>query len=246
MKIYKVLSNTCKNPKLVGYYLKRIVKKFKGEKGYQISEFENSGIIKKEYKNYEDYVKHQKSKLSNLLDFDNFFDFGRMEKYDREYRETLKQRIKENEELKQGMSCLCLGARLGTEVKSFIDLGIFAVGVDLNPGKNNKYVVVGDFHNLQYSDNSVDIIFSNSIDHSLYLDDFLLEAQRVLKPDGYFLIEIGAETDDPERLKHNYEAIAYKDIDLIVDKIKEINFSILRKVDISFPWKGVQILFKVK
>jgi len=240
MNIYKVLFDICKNPKRIGYYSKRIVNKVKGEKKYQISEFENSGIIKKEYKNYEDYVKHQKSKLSNALNF------GRMEKYDREYGETLKQRIKENEEIKQGMSCLCLGARLGTEVKSFIDLGIFAVGVDLNPGKNNKHVVIGDFHNLQYSDNSVDIIFSNSIDHSLYLDNFLQEILRVLKPDGYFLTEIGSGTDNSERLKHNYEAIAYKDINLIINKIKEANFSILKKVDISFPWKGVHILFKAK
>ena len=45
---------------------------------------------------------------------------------------------------------LCLGARLGTEVRALHNLGYFAIGIDLNPGVDNPYVLMGDFHKLVF------------------------------------------------------------------------------------------------
>ena len=53
--------------------------------------------------------------------------------------------------LGQVRTVLCLAARIGTEVKAFLDLGCFAIGIDLNPGTDNRYVVHGDFHDLQFA-----------------------------------------------------------------------------------------------
>ena len=55
----------------------------------------------------------------------------------------------------------------------FIDHGAFAVGIDLNPGRDNRWVVIGDFHALQYADASVDVVYTNSFDH-------VFELERVL------------------------------------------------------------------
>ena len=68
--------------------------------------------------------------------------------------------------MKKAASVLCLGARQGTEVKAFLDLGCFAVRIDLEPGAENQFVVQGDFHDLKFPTESVDIVFTNSLDHA--------------------------------------------------------------------------------
>ncbi|MHC4435651.1 MAG: glycosyltransferase, partial [Planctomycetota bacterium] len=84
-------------------------------------------LDRKTYPSYDAYVKEQKSKLENGLPFD-------LEKYDTEYRKALKDRLEKLDGWGwRGLSVLCLGARTGAEVKAFVDLGCFAVGVDLNP-----------------------------------------------------------------------------------------------------------------
>ena len=84
---------------------------------------------------------------------------------------------------------LCLAARIGTEVKAFLDLGCRAIGIDLNPGKENPYVVQGDFHDLQYAPQSMDVVYTNSLDHAFDLERIAKEVLKVLKPDGLFLVE---------------------------------------------------------
>jgi len=138
---------------------------------------------RKRYSNYSHYLKEQKSKLDGGIKFD-------LKEYDSQYREILRSRLMKLPFIKKGMNVLCLGARQGTEVKAFLDVGCFALGVDLNPGKDNKYVVIGDFHELQYPDDSVDIAFTNSMDHVYRPQKFLKEITRILKPGGHFIIEL--------------------------------------------------------
>ena len=57
-----------------------------------------------------------------------------------------------------GQDAAVVGARIGTEVKAFLDLGAVAIGIDLNPGENNRYVVYGDFHDLQFASGSIDVV----------------------------------------------------------------------------------------
>lgn len=91
----------------------------------------NENILRRKFRTYEDYLKRQKAKLKKKLHSE----------YEVKYREELKKRLRETPFLKEGMVVLCLGARIGTEVKAFHDIGCFAVGIDLNPGKENKYVL---------------------------------------------------------------------------------------------------------
>lgn len=158
----------------------------------------NKPFKQKNYSNYEDYVTQQKSKLTEGISW--------LKGYEDFYENFLKATL---QKFKLGSTCLCLGARLGREVKVFNDLGVFAIGIDLNPGKDNKYVVTGDVSNIQYSDNLVDMVYTNSLDHFFELDKVLSEIKRVLKPNGLFIILVAS----PETVKDDkYGAIYWDDI----------------------------------
>lgn len=215
-----------------------IIRHFKNRKKWHFDvNKSDSGLSKKVYKNYNQYIKHQISKLDRIGE-------KRMNEYDRNYRRHLKERLQALNILESGMAVLCLAARIGTEVKSFIDLGCFAVGIDLNPGKNNKYVVHGDFHKVQYANKSVNIVFCNSIDHSLNPDQLFKETRRVLKFDGYFIIEIGQGAGNEKALQKNFEAIDWEGNEVIIKKIKSHGFELIIDNKFNYPWSGVQFVFK--
>ena len=113
-------------------------------------EFIQEGKFKKRvYNDYDEYLMHQKAKLGGITDW--------LKRYDVTYREALNIRLKDTQIDFKGKNVLCLAARIGTEVKSFIDQGAFAIGIDVNPGEESKYVIHGDFHDIQFSDNSIEI-----------------------------------------------------------------------------------------
>ena len=143
-------------------------------------------IYQKTYDKYSHYQKHQISKMQgghNIVG----------KQYQDTYRDSLGKRIKiliENDRIRSGQNVLCLGARDGTEVKAFLDNGLFAVGMDLLP-KSRSLVVQGDFQKIPYSDNSLDVVFTNSLDHTYDMDALLKEVKRVLKPMGAFVADFG-------------------------------------------------------
>jgi len=190
-------------------------------------------LSKRMYGNYLEYVKHQKSKLDKEI--------GWISSWDKKYTTILKERLLKDfheNEIKGG-KVLCLGARLGGEVRSFIELDCFAVGIDLNPGKDNKYVLYGDFHDIQFPSNSVDIIFTNSLDHVFDVDKLMSEVKRVLNSEGYLIIEIamGGKPGD-------YEAISWENINEIIEIIKKHGFKLIKKGDIYVPEMGEHCIFK--
>jgi SAM-dependent methyltransferase len=197
-----------------------------------------SGIKKKEYKTYQEYLDHQKSKLDKIKD-------GLRPTYDIQYRLELKNRLKEQSIVQPGMNVLCLAARIGTEVKSFFDLGCFAIGIDINPGVDNKYVVYGDFHAIQFSDHSVDVIFSNSLDHALDLNQLIKEIKRVLKPRGFLVLEIVRGTEEGYAIG-DYEASAWEKIDDLLDLFLKSGFEIVKKVNFEYPWPGQHVSLRLK
>src|SRR5258707_15564244 len=105
------------------------------------------------------------------------------------FRTCMAERLAVMAEIQSGMSALCLAARIGTEVKAFQDVGCFSVGIDLNPGPDNKYVLRGDFHEIQFPSNSLDVVYTNSIDHAFDAVKMISEVKRVLKPTGVFIVE---------------------------------------------------------
>lgn len=139
-------------------------------------------ISQRRYDSYETYSAHQRSKLDDLL---VTTDFSRNTKSTRLFR----QRFELAREILPGSSVLCLAARIGSEVEAFISLGHFAIGIDLNPGPKNPYVVVGDFHKLVFADQSVDCVYTNSLDHAFDLERVAREVSRVLKPGGIFMLD---------------------------------------------------------
>ena len=113
---------------------------------------DEAGFHVRNYTKYEAYLEKQASKLDGRL--------GWCQKRSDELRKALVIRLREMK-IEAGLSVLCLGARLGGEVQAFIDIGCFAVGLDLNPGEKSMYVVHGDFHQLQYADSSINIVYIN-------------------------------------------------------------------------------------
>ena len=125
----------------------------------------------------------------------------------------------------------------------FIDHGAFAVGIDLNPERDNRWVVVGDFHALQYADASVDVVYTNSLDHVFELERVLAEVRRVLKLEGTFLVEMGLGTEEGGEPDF-YEELSWKRSDELIERIRSAWFVLRHKTHFELPWKGVQALLE--
>lgn len=152
------------------------------EKRGKVFEYdEQTGERIRRYRSYDEYVAHQSAKLGlherEIIEHDVAY-----EKIVRERYARLSLR---------GKSILCLGARLGGEVRAFTSLGALAVGIDFEPGKDNRFVMKGDVHDLQFADGVFDYAFTNIVDHILDVERFCIETRRVLKPDGVLIVELG-------------------------------------------------------
>lgn len=208
-------------------------------KKYTWNKSEDEKLKKKQYNSYEEYVEHQKSKLDVLKDRDFF------KEYDKNYEKVLFENLKLVEDVRQGATVLCLAARVGTEVRSFKNHGCFAIGIDLNPGEGNKHVVVGDFHDLQFADNSVDIAFTNSLDHVFNLDRFIKEARRVLKPEGVFILEIPKGESEGGEPRY-WESMYWDSVDDVVEVFAENDLNLEKKDTTAKPVGKFQIVMRKK
>lgn len=197
-----------------------------------------SGLAARMYPDYRTYVEHQRTKL----------DASRhkfLVRHDRRFYTALTERLMELPIPLARKAVVCLAARQGTEVRAFIDQGAFAIGIDLNPGKANRYVVVGDFHDLQFADGSVDVVYTNSLDHAFDIGRIVDEAHRVLVADGHFIAEVGFGTAaDEERARGPYESFSWSSVDEIVGVITAHGFVLERRRDFVSPWPGQQLLLR--
>ena len=144
-------------------------------------------FTRRHYASYEAYLSHQAAKLDGIVD--------RLRRTEEEEFAVFLARFESCEPLREARSVLCLGARLGTEVRALHRLGHFAVGIDLEPGPDNHYVLPGDFHHIVFPDGSIDAIYTNALDHVFDLERVLGEVARLLRPGGLFIadIELGYE-----------------------------------------------------
>lgn len=185
------------------------------------------------YKSYEAYLAHQKAKLETH-DFAN---------YDMEFRTALRERLAAMDVDWPDRTVLCLAARIGTEVKAFLDLGCRAIGIDLNPGKENPYVVQGDFHDLQYASGSMDVVYTNSLDHAFDIDRIAKEVLKVLKPNGLLIVEAVQGRDQGVKPGF-FESFFWKNIDELIRVFERAGFKITCRTPISRPWPGEVICFR--
>ncbi len=97
-----------------------------------------------------------------------------------------------------GEPVLCMGARLGGEVRALTRLGALAIGVDLNPGFRNPHVLWGDGLRLQFAERTFRYVYTNVLDHvpRQRIPDFIAQASRVLKPGGVLIVDMDAHDPD--------------------------------------------------
>jgi SAM-dependent methyltransferase len=191
---------------------------------------------RRRYPDYKTYVAHQKEKLNAMR--------GRtLVKHDERFYSALRARLDALPFSVRGCRVLCLAARQGTEVRAFIDAGAFAIGIDLNPGRSNSYVVTGDFHSLQFASGSVDIVYTNSIDHAFDLERIMAEALRVLSSDGVLMLEVGTGFESGHG-PGMYESFAWTDADTLLARIVESGLVLQERCDFEIPWPGIQFVLR--
>ena len=187
---------------------------------------------RRKYDSYEEYLNHQSSKLKQI---DKYFSLS---EYDAQFRASLRERVRRL--VHPGMSVLCLGARIGTEVKAFIDLQCFSVGIDISTCQKNKYVLYGDLHDLQFADRSVDAIYTNCLDHVFDLENVIKEMKRVLKDNGRIIIDAAHGTEEGTILGE-YESFHWSTVDSLLTKLDSLGLDLLSSENFSYPWNGVML-----
>jgi len=139
-------------------------------------------VIKREYKSYKQYIKHQLEKSMNSFQRKHVKSKWDEDKIKHSARfECLKDYITAGK-------AICLAAKLGSEVEALREFGFDAIGIDIAP--EPPLVIYGDFHNIPFEDNTFDLVFTNSLDHVYDLNKVGLEIERVMKPDGYVLLVV--------------------------------------------------------
>ncbi len=199
---------------------KRRREKFQSERWHR-----DERLARRHYDSYEDYVRHQSAKLEQI--------FHRLKETEREDFEEFRRRFSLCGALADSRSVLCLGARMGTEVKALHALGYFAVGIDLNPGPDNPYVLPGDFHALVFPDHSVDAVYTNAFDHAFEPERILAEVVRVLRPGGLFIMDQLAGFQEGF-IPGEYESFHWKDREALNELVqRHTGFVLISETDLG-------------
>ncbi len=183
-------------------------------------------LFYRKYKDYNKYLKHQ-SKKFNIGLSKNIKKF--MPEYFCNNVKSFKRRVEGFKEYIKEGKILCLGARTGAEVVAFRELGFKnTIGIDVNPGDNNKYVVKGDFHNTDFEDNVFNTIYCNCIDHAWNLRKLSKEINRILKNKGILILEIdhllkknNKKRQELIKKQSKYESIVWENFNDIKKEFKE-------------------------
>jgi SAM-dependent methyltransferase len=190
-----------------------------------------AGFKRRKYLSYSDYLHHQRAKLARLEANDWIV------RYHAAYGPLLRKRLLDDD-ISGGLSVLCLGARVGTEVEAFLACGCYAIGVDINPGRENKYVVHGDFHNLVFASNSIDVLFTNALDHSFDLHRVISEMIRVVKPGGLLIAEVMKGALEGNPVIDEYDCCHWDCIDSLMKELEHAGFRVERRSSFGEPWNG--------
>lgn len=193
-------------------------------------------LQRREYGSYDEYVAHQQAKLQGM-------GLGVLARHEQRYVEALVPRLAATT-WPRGTAVLCLGARGGAEVRAFLSLGCVAIGIDLNPGPANPYVLPGDFHDLLYGDGTVGVVFTNALDHCYDLNIALMEVGRVLVPEGCFVVEAVRGTREG-CAPAEYESLTWPTIDALVQVIEARGFVCTHRTPFDCPWPGEHLVFRL-
>ena len=187
------------------------------------------------YNNYSDYLDHQRKKTTNPDKIKVWLG----EEWDIKYYGFLELFKKNKKFIENKKNALCLGSRTGQEVKSLIDLGIDAKGIDLVPFP--PYTIEGDIHNINIPDNSIDLIFTNIVDHSLYPKKFCSEMERISNSKGIIIIHLQRGIDGDI-----YSENLIRDPEEIISYFKNFKLVENRKIKNSFDLMNWEIILEKK
>ena len=186
-------------------------------------------LSQRRYASYEAYVEHQASKLTQIE--------RRLRRVEAEDLDSFRTAFADCAALQGRHTVLCLGARLGTEVRALMDLGHLAVGVDLNPGAANRYVLHGDFHQLVFPDASFTAVYTNTLDHVFDLPRMVGEIGRVLKPGGALIADVVPGFDEGH-LPGEYESTFWSNVDELVNALTAAGLRLVSRRDLDrTPWQ---------
>lgn len=93
---------------------------------------------------------------------------------------------------------LDIGCHTGYHTEQLKEMIGDAIGIDINEKLlavahkyNRDYCKMGDMHNLDFADNTFDLVFAHEVlEHADNLDKALSECYRVLKPNGYLVFSV--------------------------------------------------------
>ena len=195
------------------------------------------GFVRRAYKNYSDYITHQKSKAIFVHTTE---DCAERQAF---IKDGLTERLSRLEFIKPGLSVLCLGAMSGGEVEAFFAYGCFAVGIDIHPvpSRDNLYVLYGDFQQLQFPDSCVDLVYTNSLDHAFDLRVVAGEVCRVLKPGGIFYCE--AVKGFVYEVPREFESVWWENIEHLICLIEKEGLKLLSRNEVGHGSRWNQFVF---
>lgn len=188
----------------------------------------NSGLSARSYDDQETYIRHQAIKYEIVSES--------LEQHFQERLESFKKMFAFLEQEK-GKSILCLGARDGSEVKALRDLGLLAIGIDLNYKQKCPYVHFGDFHNIPYPAACFDYVYTNTLDHMADPRKLFAEIHRILKPEGQFVAQILNGTKEGyDQLPGDYESFVWETKADLIKLIEENKFTLNTSEQFNEDW----------
>lgn len=139
--------------------------------------------ILREYDDNDEYIKHQ---LEKTMDAKTIGD--RKKDWDQNVK-IFESKFSIFSSLSDNANILCVGSRYGEEVEAWRNRGYENVtGIDLI--FYHPYTIKMDMHNLEFSDNIFNVVYTNSLDHSSDLETAIKEIFRVATPNGGVMVDI--------------------------------------------------------
>jgi len=173
---------------------------------------------KRIYKSYNEYIEHQSEKALNMEYNEEAF---------AKKVELFRQRFIHFEKIKNIEKTLCLGARFGEEIVALNELGFDTFGIDLV--SKSPHVLVGDFNNLPFKSESIDLVYSNAIDHAYNIELLSHNVNRVLKCNGCFVIDVFLAN-----CRGPYEVYCIKSIEEVISEFSKY-FEFVERIDTLVP-----------
>lgn len=196
------------------------------------------------YSSYQDYLRHQQSKQKMREANPHPGMDEQVKDYESKYVVALQRRLVFcRNVLPEKGRALCLGSRSDAEIHAVDALGFRAVGLDLYPAKTSKRLLRGDFHFIPFAKETFEVVYTNSLDHSLMPDKLFSEVFRILKHGGVFVLEF-LDVSLNTGYGGAWECFIHKTNQDVVDAVVKTGLQPLSHMPFEVPWWGISSIFR--